>query len=212
VKKIAYLLPAICLASLSMHSTAAHADSVNLSSYVGQTLEMTVEPYASGENNGSYFVGLTQLNFSTTRGQSLGSIEGFCDDFNDEISVPDTYKVTVEKVAGNKTFEEEAFYGMEFTGNNALDTELQELIWDLGDPGAYAKTAAMLNLQSSMLANYAGVDYSDSFYLNADGKGQSFMVAVDPSPSPVPEPSTLLTFGTGLFAAAGFARRRFLRS
>jgi PEP-CTERM motif len=61
-----------------------------------------------------------------------------------------------------------------------------------------------------MLNSYKTADYSDDFYMDAGRNGQSFMVVNDPSP--VPEPSTLATFGTGLLAAAGFTRRRFLRS
>jgi PEP-CTERM motif len=61
-----------------------------------------------------------------------------------------------------------------------------------------------------MLAGYKTANYSGDIYLNAGDGGQSFMV--DNDPSPVPEPSTLATFGTGLLAAAGFTRRRFLRS
>src|SRR5665213_199512 len=90
MKKIAFLFPAICLATLTMSSMSAHADGLNLAPYVGQTVSMTVEPYASGENNGSFYVGLTQANFSQN-GSLLGSLEAFCDDFNHEITVPATY-------------------------------------------------------------------------------------------------------------------------
>ncbi len=212
MKKIEVLLPAICLAALTLSSMSAHADGLNLAPYAGKTVSMTVEPYASGENNGSFYVGLTQVKVAFG-GTSIGSVEAFCDDFNHEISVPDTYNATVTAVAGNTIYEQEAYYGMELgttpSVNSTLDSELQELIWNFSAPGHFALNSAMTTLQNQMLANYQKVNYSDSFYLNAGNNGQSFMVA---EPAPVPEPSTLVTFGTGLFAAAGFARRRFLRS
>jgi PEP-CTERM motif len=214
MKNTAYLLSGICLAALTLSAMPAHADGLNLTPDLGKTLSATIEPYASGENNGQFFVGLTQVNLSLN-GHSLGSVEAFCDDFTHEITTPDTYNVKVEAVAGNQTLEEEAFYGMMFgSGNAALDVDLQELIWNFTAPSnqQYSLNSEMKTLQQEMLNNYQSTDYSDSFYLDAGRSGQSFMVAGDPSTSPVPEPSTLATFGTGLFAAAGFARRRFLRS
>jgi hypothetical protein len=211
VKKIAYLLPAICLATLSMTSMSAHADGLNLAPLLGQTVSMTVEPYSSGETNGSFYVGLTTVNIS--KGSTNGSVEAFCDDFTHEISVPDTYHAVVTAVAGNTTYEEEAYYGMMFgstpSGNAAIDSDIQELIWNLSGAN-YGMNNEMKTLQTEMQNGYKTANYSDDFYLNAGDNGQSFMV--DNDPSPVPEPSTLATFGTGLLAAAGFARRRFLRS
>jgi hypothetical protein len=216
MKKIAYLLCSLCLVTFA--SKSAHADS--LASYVGQTINMTVEPYASGENNGAFYVGLTQVNLATTTGKAIGSIEAFCDDFTHEISTPDTYKVVVTAVAGNTTMEQEAYYGTllgsEPSKNSALDADIQELIWNYTAPWyeQYSLNSEMKTLQSQMLANYASANYSNDFYFNAGNGGQSFM-AIDPSVSstnPVPEPSTLITSASGLLAFAGMARRRFLRS
>lgn len=212
MKKIAYLLPAICLGTLTISAMPAHADGLNLAPLVGKTgVTMTVEPYASGENNGSFYVGLTQVKIAQGK-TSIGSTEAFCDDFSHEISVPDTYTVVVTAVAGNTTLEEEAYYGTMFgstpSGNAALDSDIQELIWNFSGAN-FALNGEMKILQGEMLAGYKTANYSGDFYLNAGNGGQSFMVT---DPSPVPEPSTLATFGTGLLAAAGFTRRRFLRS
>ena len=208
MKKIAYLLPVVCLAVLTMSSPSAHADSLNLAPYVGQTVTMAVQPYSSGENNGSFYVGLTQVNVGQN-GSLLGSLEAFCDDFNHEISLPATYNAVVTAVAGNTTLEQEAYYGMMFgsmpSGNATLDSEIQELIWNFTSPGQYTLNSEMTALQTQMLANYQNIDYSSSFYLDAGNGGQSFMAT---DPSPVPEPSTLAMFGTGLLAAAGFVRRK----
>ena len=197
-----------------MSSRPAHADGLNLAPYVGQTVDMTVEPYASGESNGSYYVGLTQV-YVAHNGVISGSVEAFCDDFTHEITVPATYTATVQAVAGNTTLEQEAYYGLMFgskpSGDSVMDSDIQELIWNFTAPAnqQYALNPEMQILQGEMLSGYQSVNYSDSFYLNAGNSGQSFMVT---DPSPVPEPSTLATFGTGLFAVAGFARRRILRS
>ena len=208
MKKIASLLPVICLAVLTMSSPSAHADSLNLAPYVGQTVSMTVQPYASGENNGAFYVGLTRVDVAQN-GSLLGSIEAFCDDFNHEISLPDTYNAVITAVAGNATLEQEAYYGMMFgsapSGNSTRDSEIQELIWNFTSPGPYALNSEMTAFQTQMLGNYQNVNYSKSFYLDAGNGGQSFMTA---GTSPVPEPSTLAMFGTGLLAAAGLFRRR----
>jgi hypothetical protein len=208
LKNVTYALSVFSLMLASVASVA-HADGINLSHYEGKTLTATIEPYASGENNGVDYVGLTQVNFSSGH-SSLGSAEGFCVDFNDTISTPATYSVTIESVAGNTTLEQEAYYGSLFNGNSVLDTDLQELIWNYTAPHneQFALNSEMLALQHQMLANYKSGNYSDDFYLDANGKGQSFVVDATPVSSPVPEPSSLALFGTGMLTFAGFVKRK----
>jgi hypothetical protein len=211
MKRIAYFLPVICLASLLNTPASAHADSFNLGSHVGDTVSMTVEPYASGENNGSFYVGLTTVNI--VDGQTSGSIQAFCDDFTHEISVPATYSATIQAVAGNDTLEQEAYYGMMFgttpSGNSQQDSEIQELIWNFSG-ATYALTGNMATLQSEMLANYKNADYSGAFLLNAGNNGQTFM-NIDPVAA-TPEPSSLMLFGSGLIGLAGVVRRKLVRA
>ena len=210
MKKIACLLPAICLATLVNTAVSAHADSFPLGAHVGDTVSMTVEPYASGENNGSFFVGLTTVNI--VDGSITGSVQAFCDDFTHEINVPATYSATIEAVAGNNTLEQEAYYGMMFgttaSGNSQQDSEIQELIWDLSGAN-YALVGNMAALQQEMLANYKNADYSGAFVLSAGNNGQTFM-SIDP-PAPTPEPSSLFLFGSGLIGMAGVVRRKLAR-
>jgi hypothetical protein len=211
MKRIACFLPVICLASLLNTATSAHADSFNLGSHVGDTVSMTVEPYASGENNGSFYVGLTTVNI--VDGQTSGSIQAFCDDFLHEINVPATYTATIQAVAGNDTLEQEAYYGMMFgatpSGNSQQDSEIQELIWNLSG-ATYALTGNMAALQSEMVANYKNADYSGAFLLNAGNNGQTFM-SIDPVAA-TPEPSSLMLFGSGLIGLAGVVRRKLVRA
>ncbi len=216
MKHIIYLIPAVCLVSLALSSPSAHATSLSLAPYVGQTISMTVEPYASGENNGSYYVGLTQINLATTQGAAIGSFEAFCDDFNHDIPVPDTYNVIVTAInSAEPALEQAAYYGTMFgntpSGNSAMDTDIQELIWNLTAPSdkQFGLNSEMTTLQSQMLANYGSANYSNAFYLDATAagdSGQSFMIA------PTPEPPTLLTLATGLIGLAFFARRRLSQS
>jgi hypothetical protein len=219
MKTFAYIMSAASVAVLALSTSSIHAQSTNpvLSAYAGTDVTMTVEPYASGENNGQDYVGLTTVDVSAYG--TTESFEAFCDDFNHDIVPPATYSAVVEAISGT-TMEQEAYYGMEFgsqpSGNTSMDTALQELIWNYTAPASsqFAMTPEMESLQANMLANYASVNYDNSVYLNAGNNGQSFMIT-EPAPAvtsvaPTPEPPTLITLATGLIGMAGFIRRRAL--
>jgi len=129
----------LCFFVLLTSVVLCQASPINFESLVGQTVALTVEPYASGENNGSYYVGLTQ-----------GVIDGqtfymFCNDFEDEITVPTTYDVTVVSLLGSAftsdslglslaQLQQQATLGLNFgttpSGNNQADSDTQQAIWN----------------------------------------------------------------------------------
>ncbi len=61
--------------------------------------------------------------------------------------------------------------------------------------------------------NYVGpLNTIGTFTINSGTADEVIITDLGPSTSPVPEPSTLALFGTGLIGAAGTLRRRFLPS
>lgn len=217
MKKLACFLSVATLALSTLAASPARADGLNpLTAYNGQTVWITVNPYTSGENNGTDYVGLTQVDATSVTGNFIGSFEAFCDDFTHTIVPPVTYGATVTPI-NTPILEQEAYYGMMFgstpSGNSTLDSEIHELIWNYTAPAAsqFALNSDMQALQAKMLANYQSVDYSNSYFLNAGGNGQSFMTTKPAtSLAPTPEPPTLITLATGLLGMAGLVRRRMV--
>src|ERR1039458_6928826 len=82
----------LCLFVLLTSVTFCQASPINFGSLVGQTVSLTVEPYASGENNGAYFVGLTAGYINNDPPQSVWI---FCRVVFNQVKIPATYEVTV---------------------------------------------------------------------------------------------------------------------
>lgn len=209
MKKLLSIVSAASLAVLSLSALPAHADGTNLHDFFDESVHMTISPYASGENNGTYYVGLTTVTISNVL-HGPTSFQAFCDDFAHQIIVPSTYTAYLVPITTD-VMKQEAYYGMMMGKNATLDTELQELIWNYTAPAneQFAMNDDMKHLQQEMLDYYKTIDYWNSWYLDAKGNGQSFMVVSSPvTIAPTPEPPTLITLATGLFGIAGFIRRR----
>jgi len=194
------------------------ASPINFASLVGQQVALTVEPYASGENNGTYYVGVTE-----------GIIDGqtfymFCDDFSDEITVPSTYNVTVVSLmasgfTGDKLglsltqLQQQATLGVNFgttpSGNASADSDTQQAIWNYTG-GNYTPDSGMLADTALMEATYQNANYSGTYLLDitAEPGQQAFMT--DPSAS-TPEPVSLMLLGSGLLILGLYGRRRSTR-
>lgn len=208
MKKIAYLLPAVCLAMISMMAKA-------------DTLTFNNNP--SGTIIGPYNLTLTTSTTST-------SLSLFCmNDLND-IQGNESWGVNVvngSSYAGSSAgttgfqFEEEAFIYSQYNGSNA--TDVQDALWTIFDPGTGNKDAnspglvtAAFNFASGDAASTSSVLSKTNFYIWDGGKisnqygdsaPQNFVGS-----SPVPEPSSLMLFGSGLIGLAGVVRRKLVRS
>jgi hypothetical protein len=209
----------LCFFVLLTNVVLCQASPINFESLVGQTVALTVEPYASGENNGSYYVGLTQ-----------GVIDGqtfymYCNDFQDEITVPTTYDVTVVSLATSSftgdpglglslsNLQQQATLGLNFgttpSGNSQADSDTQQAIWNYSG-GNYTPDAGMTADTAAMLATYLTNNYSGSFLLDITSEPgeQAFMPVASAT---APEPVSLVLLGSGLLIFGLFGRRRARR-
>jgi hypothetical protein len=192
----------------------AAASKVDFSSMVGQTVTLTVLPYSSGENNSSFYVGLTK---GYLNGNPDDWFYMFCNDASDEINVPITYGVTVVGLElGPATnhlgltldlLRQQATLGLGFgtapSGNAALDSQINELIWDYTG-GTYAWDSSMTAMNAAMMASYQDRDYSGSFLLDPVSGLQSFM----PVDNSAPEVPTMTLIGSSLVAISLLGRKR----
>ncbi len=172
----------------------------------GDKFALTVMGYSSGENDGQFFVGLTQGYITDlTQQTTSAAFYMFCVDFKDEINVPVTYDIVIEGLSGSdptsipdaglglslQTLQTQSLLGAQFgttpSLNSGLDTDIQHDIWNMSGGQYTPPTAGMTSaLQTADLAYGAGQDYSGAWLFdvlansqtNPNGPGQAFM-AVD---------------------------------
>jgi hypothetical protein len=135
-------------------SPSAKANGVPID--VGTSYYMTVSSYTNGENNGSFDVGMTQIQIFTDTGGVKGSSaidtfdDAFCIDYLDEIRTPATYVVVAQGVGTDDfssqvysndggvsnskdptdaTLELVAALGSGFDNHSGDDVPLQDAIW-----------------------------------------------------------------------------------
>jgi hypothetical protein len=208
--------------------------------------EISTQTAQTGPDKGDqFYIGLTQGIFTVGGAvdPSTGLVAGgtassmfymYCVDFNDAITVPTSYLVNVQSLmAGSFTGDPilgetlatlqlqmtlGAGFGVTPSGNASADSDIQEDIWNLSSPGAFAPD--INNMMSSDLTNAeataVGGDFSSAFLLDTtDEPGQQAFMPVDTTftsttdvPAATPEPAT---FGLVVLALAGLgiaARRK----
>jgi len=206
----------LCTLALLTNVVLCQASPIDFASLVGQTVSLTVEPYASNENNGSFYVGLTE-----------GVIDGqtfymFCNDANDEIHVPTSYNVTVVSLATNSfggdpglglsltDLQQQATLGLNFgttpSGNSQADSDAQQDIWNYTG-GSYTPDSGMRADTAVMQATYQTNNYSGSYLLDVTSEPgeQAFMPVTSTA---TPEPVSLVLLGSGLLLFGLYGRRR----
>lgn len=220
-KKIAVLVPVICLAAISV---LAKADTTTLT-YIG----------SAGGDNGPY-----TLQLDGSKGPDLSL---FCLDLNRDVTTGETWNVTVESFPTslgstlNQEYAEEAYIYNELgqsvigghSGTTYTNSEIQAALWNIFDPYASDNDGldhTAINLVGDAVTAYDNGQISAAFLSQfviyipetdrssqhgwTDGEPQDF-IGRAAATAPAPEPSSLVLLGSGLIGLAGTVRRKLAR-
>jgi hypothetical protein len=204
---LALLVVAVC--ALLFSPVNAYADTVTL------TLKSV-----GGQSSGPDYV--YPYNFSIDGSSTLTPL--MCLSFNEEIAIGESWKATIEQVAGNTEYEEAAYIFSLASAHGASQTTIadaQWANWELFDSGASSSLPGSVNQAdvTTILDNaaaYVSANPHSSLYSNlevfipvagsqpwGDGTPQTLI-----GDSPTPEPGSLLLLGTGMLGLAVFVYRR----
>jgi hypothetical protein len=174
---------------------------------------------------GNAAAGTVTVNFTTLPGNTAGgyyvgntgaTVNGvptplMCDDFSTETSVPSgpfQYNVTTlanlatAKFTGLANYETAAVLLWEFENSGQQDAGAYNFaLWDIFDPGAgaYGDSAALLaGARSTVAAGGIPQAYSALLIYTAIPVGSNQEFLGEDSPTPVPEPGSMLLMGGGL--------------
>jgi hypothetical protein len=165
-------------------------------------------------------------------GPYQGTINGdpvtlYCVDFANEVYFGESWQANLTVIDGSTDlsntryggavdlpnaltlYQEAAWLTTQYAANMNDVADIQATIWQLFDPAAPTPSSDYwLDLAE---ANYKSVDFSDfELVTNVDvaatGQVQEFLI--DPPPAPVPEPTSLVLFGSASILAGAFLRRR----
>jgi len=224
--------------SLMLAALPVQAEPYNFGDNVGNTVKLTIQPYASGEVNSGFFVGLTQAYID---GDSTNPFYVYCIDFAHDISLPTSYDVVIKSLDPANPNNQPSFqinpnlnltlatlqlqaamgwnFGVAPSGDSVQDGDIQKDIWNLSGGNFTPPNANMTAIYNAAVATAASADYSDQYFFDITGEpGQQAFMPVDTqaitthSVPATPEPATWGLMAGALMAMVFGVRRRAARN